>query len=216
MHRWVLVSALALLACGQGEVQIHIVPPLQPEVGVEMAVPLHAYAGGRAIDWSWRSLTNPALAGRNRRPTLTAYTGGTAVWRWTPIGEDRGEQEIEFTARAGADRNSAVLHLVISEGGKGPVFREPIGEGTTLDLRMASCVRVRVVVESTASARVDLGLRDPPDNVELAQTSHLGGELTFCPSMRQIMEETVYPITLTAHTASHLATKVYVIVLRRA
>lgn len=216
MHGRVLVSALALLACGQGQVQINIVPPLQPEVGVEMGVPLHAFAGGRAIEWSWRSLSNPALAGRNRRPTLTAYTGGTAVWRWTPIGEDRGEQEIEFTATAGADRSSEVLHLFISDGGKGPVFREPIGEGTTLDLRMASCVRIRVVVESTVSAMVDLGLRDPPDNAELAQLSDLSGELTFCPSMRQIMEETVYPITLTAHAPSHVATKVYVIVLRRA
>lgn len=213
-----MATALALAACGddETEVQIELSPPLQPEVGVELGVPLHAYAGGQAVEWSWRSLTNPGLLTRARRPTLTAYTGGNAVWRWTPIGEDRGDQEIEFTARAGVGSKAAVLRFTIDEGGTAPVFREPIGEGTTLDLRAGPCAKVRITVESSVSSEVELGVAEPPENLDLLQTGPLAGELSFCPSAAQILDETVYPLTLTARAAPHLVSRVYVIVLRRA
>lgn len=209
-----LACLLTLIGCGDGvqRIEMRISAPLLPRVGVEMGVPLHAYAGGQQVEWSWRSLTNPELTSRRRRPTLTVYTGGTAVWRWNPIAEDFGQQEIEFTARAGPTSGTETITFDIAEGGDPPVFREPIGEGTTIE--PGKCAQVKVIIESTIALLADLTLRDPPANATINRSGDLTFDLSFCPTAAQILEERVYPLLLVANADPFVITKAYVIVVR--
>jgi hypothetical protein len=209
-----LTLPLTLIACGDGvqRVEMRVTAPLLPRVGVEMGVPLQAYAGGRQVEWSWRSLTNPELASRRRRPTLTIYTGGTAVWRWNPIAEDFGPQEIEFTARAGPASGAETIRFEVAEGGDPPVFREPIGEGTTIE--PGKCAQVKVIIESTIALLAELSLRDPPANATITRSGDLTFDLSFCPTAAQILEERVYPLLLVANADPFVISKAYVIVVR--
>ena len=76
-------GAATTLGCGaEPKLTLNIPPPLSAAVGRDLELPLHAYAESQGVRWSWASLQNPMLAQRQRRPTLTEYTGGTAVWRW--------------------------------------------------------------------------------------------------------------------------------------
>lgn len=194
---------------------ITVVPPLYAHVGRELSVPLAVPVSDEAVLWEWRSLNHPELATRLRRPTLTIYTLGRAVWRWTPIADDAGAQELEFSARTDRAEGTAHLTLSVDSGSVAPIFREPVGEGTTLDLRQSGCVEVAVVVESTAASRVELSLSQPPAGATLVQTGELSAVLSFCPTPAQIADDTVYPLTLLASAAAQTISKTYVIVLRR-
>ena len=105
--------------------------------------------------------------------------------------------------------------MVLDSGIEPPVFREPVGEGTTLDLRRDPCARIDVVVESTATPRVELSLAEPRERVLLLQTSDFTADLTFCPTPEQVAADTVYPLTIQAVAESWTLYKNYVIVLRR-
>lgn len=209
--------------CGGPEptLGITLVPPLSAQVGREISVPLLATRGDVPVDddalaWAWQPLSRPELERRLRRPTLTAYTHGRAVWRWTPLAEDAGAQRVAFTVTLDTARGGGELALRVEPGGAPPVFREPVGEGTTLDLRTSSCAEVAVVVESTAEPSAVLRLLDPPAGAHVTQSSALTGTLSFCPTPAQIGADTVYPLTLQAESGGQVVRKSYVIVLRRA
>jgi hypothetical protein len=211
------IVGLCLAGCDRGppSLDITVVAPLGVQVGREVSVPLAVLTDEDTVAWDWQSLTNPDLAMRLRRPSLTVYTKGRAVWRWTPQADDAGRQQIEWTAQTKSAQASAELTLSVESGSEAPLFREPVGEGTTLDLRRDPCVDVAVVVESTATSRVELTLEGAPDTARLVQTGDLTGELAFCPSPQEILDDTVYPLTLAAQAGENTVRKTYVIVLRR-
>lgn len=213
----VLLGELAVAGCDRGPapLPITLVPPQVMHVGHEISVPLAVLVDEEAVSWSWRSLTNPDLSNRLRRPTLTAYTRGRALWRWTPMADDLGKQKFEWSARTKSAEGSTMLEFVVGTGTEPPVFREPVGEGTTLDLRTDMCAHIAVVIESTSAPRVELRLLDPPPAARLVQTGDLTGDLDFCPSSQEIMDDTVYPLMLEAQAEGHRISKTYVIVLRR-
>lgn len=221
--RAVGLAAVGVVAGCEGDeplLTITAVPPIKAEVGREISVPLLVTQNDHPIDdgnvmWSWQPLTSPELATRPRRPTLTGYTHGRAVWRWTPIADDYGDQEIEFFATLAHAYGTTRLPLRVESGSEPPVFREPVGEGTTLDLRTSACATVTIVVESTAAPSAALSLVDPPESARIAQLTELTGELLFCPTMKQIAADTVYPLILQAESGPHVIRKSYVLVLRR-
>lgn len=224
------LGCLAFVGCVEGErddLPITAVPPLSASVGREVSIPLAVpvptsdpkEGGGGSVAWEWRSLTLPDLPNRLRRPTLTEYTLGRAVWRWIPVATDQGEQEIEFLARLEQShlRGQITLRFLVDSGLSAAVFREPVGEGTTLDLRREECAHVTIVVESSVSARVELSLGgEPPPTARLVPQSDTTGELIFCPSPEQIAADTIYPFVIQATDDRQTIEKTYVIVLRRA
>jgi hypothetical protein len=222
-----LASALGCVGSAGELLPLTVVAPLSASVGREVSVPLampvRAGSGSDrdqdVVEWDWRSLTLPDLPSRLRRPSLTAYTLGRAVWRWTPVATDEGPQEIEFSARIlpSGGRGLQTLRFVVDSGVTSALFREPVGEGTTLDLRREECVHVAIVVESSASARVDLSLGgEVPENATLVPQSDTTGELVFCPSPEQVAADTIYPFVLQATDDRQTIQKTYVVVLRRA
>jgi len=223
-----LSGLLGCIGSAGEELALTVVAPLSASVGrevsVPLAVPLRAAstgsdAGQDVVEWDWRSLTLPDLPSRLRRPSLTAYTLGRAVWRWTPVATDQGTQEIEFSARVlpAGGRGLATLRFIVDSGVTSALFREPVGEGTTLDLRREECVHVAIVVESSASPRVDLSLGgEPTENATLVPQSDTTGELVFCPSPEQVAADTIYPFVIQASDERQTIQKTYVVVLRRA
>ncbi len=205
-------------ACGQpdGSLALSAIAPHSASVAQEVVIPLLADgAGNDPLTWTWQSPSNPELATRLHRPTLSAYSGGRALWRFTPLATDVGPLAIEFAASRGNLHGTLSLGFAIDPGGDPPVFREPVGEGTTLDLRMMPCAAVSVVVESNSTPQVSLSLVNPPPNAEIAQTEELAGKLLFCPSTSQAMMETIYPLLIQAEAGERIVRKSYVIVLRR-
>lgn len=211
------VVLLFCCSCGQQipPLLLTILPPVGATVGRELTVPLLVQGSEELLQWSWESLTTPELGKRLRRPSLTTYSRGRAVWRWTPMADDAGEQEVAFSVSSAQQQVEEHVKFEVAVGGDPPVFREPVGEGTTLDLRQTACAAVSVAVESSAAAMVELSLEDAPENAAFAQTSDLTGELLFCPSDAQIAAETIYPLLLVAEAGTQIVRKSYVIVLRR-
>lgn len=224
----IVLAAAACTGSAGDELPLTVVAPLSASVGrevsVPLAVPLRAAAtasdaGQEQVEWSWRSLTLPDLPSRLRRPSLTTYTLGRAVWRWVPVATDQGPQEIEFSARIlpAGGRGLSTLRFVVDSGVSSAIFREPVGEGTTLDLRRQNCANVTIVVESSASPRVELTLGgEPLENATLVPQSDTTGELVFCPSPEQVAADTIYPFVLQATDDRQTIQKTYVVVLRRA
>ncbi len=205
-------------ACGpsDGSLALSAIAPHSVSVAQEVVIPLLADGvGNDALTWNWQSPSNPELSMRLHRPTLSTYSGGRALWRFTPLATDVGPLAVEFSATRGNLRGSLSLNFVIDPGGDPPVFREPVGEGTTLDLRSMPCAVVSVVVESNSTPQVSLSLMNPPPNAEIAQTEELAGKLVFCPSASQAMLETIYPLLIQAEAGELTVRKSYVIVLRR-
>ncbi len=218
VRAWFLAGLLLATGCGPqvGSLKLSALAPHSVTVAQEVVIPLLADGTGlEPLTWQWRSLTNPELTTRLHRPTLSAYSGGRALWRFTPLASDVGPQSVEFSAESGALSGSIALGFVIEPGGDPPLFREPVGEGTTLDLRSMPCAAITVVVESSSLPQVSLSLVSPPPNAELVQTDDLAGKLVFCPSMSQAASETIYPLLIQAEAGPHTVRKSYVIVLRR-
>lgn len=212
-----LALVLAASACdsASGALVLTAVAPPSAFVAHEVVVPLLADgAEGQRVEWSWQSASHPGLSSRSRRPSLSVYTAGRALWRFTPLASDVGAVALSFTAQSGLRKGSLEIELFIDPGGDPPLFREPVGEGTALDLKIAPCANVAVVVESSGTPQVLISLRDPPANAELTQDG-LSGTLRFCPSREQAASETVYPLLFVAEAANHVVHKSYVIVLRR-
>lgn len=218
VRAWFVAFGIVAAACGPevGSLKLSAIAPKSVTVAHEVVIPLLADTGSSdALQWQWQSSDRPELATRLSRPTLSAYSGGRALWRFTPLASDVGPLSVEFSAQSGELSGSLGLRFVIEPGGDPPLFREPVGEGTTLDLRAMACVAVSVVVESSSAPQVELSLVSPPPNAEIVQTDELGGKLVFCPSMSQAAAETIYPLLLQAVSGPHVVHKSYVIVLRR-
>lgn len=212
---WVCLSAGACQpeAAGLG---LSAVAPPQVLVAHEAVVPLLAdVPAGQAVTFGWETPDRKDLAERARRPTLSAYSGGRALWRFTPLATDVGALDVVFWAESLGQRGQVALSLFVEAGAEPPKFREPVGEGTTLDLKRAACAEVAVVVESSSSPQVSLSLVEPVRHAEVVQDEALSGTLRFCPSAEQIAQGTVYPLLLQAEAAKQSVRKSYVIVLRR-
>ena len=157
-----------------GLAQLSAFAPHSVSVAHEVVIPLLADGTGEEpLTWEWRSRENPELTTRLSRPTLSTYSGGRALWRFTPLATDVGPLSIEFSAQSGPLAGSLELGFTIESGGDPPQFREPVGEGTTLDLRMMPCSAVSVVVESSSSPQVELLRVHPPPNAVIAHTDEL-------------------------------------------
>src|SRR5262245_1646708 len=97
----------------------------QGAVGSELSIALRASdVDGDTITFSY------SLASKDndiaKRARLYSGGGGTAIWRWVPIGADVGEHIIEFVASDGQDVTRRRVKVVIKSaaGGAGsPIFR---------------------------------------------------------------------------------------------
>lgn len=147
--------------------------------------------------------------------------GNLAVFRWTPIASDVGTHSFDFTVSDGKNvaKENITIEVKIQAGSSNaPVFRKPLGTGTTLDLTQKKCVDVEVVVEDADSPGVTISQADPiVAGATFDQRDGLSGMWTWCPSKEQISEGDRYALRLEADDGDNPpTTKNFLIVLRKA
>jgi len=196
--------------------ELDAVDPQLAQVGVQISLTLTATdADGDELAFAFAS-TIPEIQDRAQ---LTRSPSGAAIWRWTPRAADVGTWYVDFTASDGdhAATITVAIDVRSAVGGNGaPVFRQPLGTGTTLDLRQAQCIDVDIVVEDQDSTSVAITQEEPLiEGATVTSSGGLTGGWHWCPSRDQTAGEDRYTLTLAADDLTNPRTlKNYLLVLR--
>lgn len=188
-------------------------------VGAELRVEL------RASDPDFDELRfrfdNDDLTDLADRAEIRNYGNGLAVFYFTPLASDVGVHPFDFVANdpdGQEDRETITVEVRPADGeAAAPVFRQPLGSGTTLDLSVRTCLDLDVVVEDPDSPAVTIA-EDAPllDGAELTDTAANRASWHWCPSADQIAASDRHTLLLSADDGEHPPTaKHFVILLRR-
>jgi hypothetical protein len=143
-----LITGVTALGCGlETGARLDPIAPQAATVGVALSIMLRAQSGGR-VDFTYASDLD--LASRSLKPTLTAFANGQALFSWTPLASDVGAHQRRFTASVNGVTATQTVAITVGAGADPIRFREPVGDGTTLDparadtawaspIRRASC-----------------------------------------------------------------------------
>ncbi len=182
-------------------------------VGQELLIELQIEdAGGSGLSYRFDADV-PDIQDRGR---ITQVPGG-AEFRWTPLAGDIGEWDFEFRVTDGSSTGTKNVRVdVRSAVGESPIFRKPVGSGTTLNTEEDGCVEIDIAVDSQTAAQVQLSEQPPGiENAEFEQTSGLEGVWRWCPSVGQIDKSDQYRLVLVADDDENPpAKKEYLIVLQ--
>ncbi len=149
---------------------------------------------------------------------VTVSPSGSGVFRWTPLASDVGEHSFDFTASDGSNDTTVTITIDVKSAigaATAPIFRQPLGSGTTIDLTKKKCVDLSIVIEDQDSAQVTLTQEEPKiDGATLEQTDGLSAKWSWCPSKEQ-EAETRYTLVIGADDGDNPKTlKNYLVVLR--
>ncbi len=217
----VIAIAVGSAACFIGCSGNHA-PVLQPiadqtaTVGVELSIELRATdADGDSLSFDFDA---PSIPDIHSRAEISAFADDVAIFRWTPAASDQSDSAYPFDFKVSDGKATAtetVQITVSGAAGSAPVFREPLGTGTTLDLSMQMCIDVLVTIDDTAATTVTISELDPQiDGSMLTQTDDFDATWHWCPSDAQIAAQDQYVLHLGADDGTNQATKDYLIVLR--
>ncbi|MCB9563676.1 MAG: pre-peptidase C-terminal domain-containing protein [Kofleriaceae bacterium] len=208
-----------LVACkGGGEApQLDAIDDQIAQVGTELTLVLNASdADGDPIEFSFDS-TIPDV---QTRASLTRSPNGAGIWRWTPLAQDVGVWYVDFVASDGDHDTTVTVQVDVRSavgGNSAPVFRQPLGTGTTLDLEAAQCLDVPILIEDQDSTSVVIAQEEPLiEGATIQASGGLAGTWHWCPTADQISADDRYTLTLSADDLSNpKVTKNYLVVLRR-
>ncbi len=102
---------------------------------------------------------------------------------------------------------------VVSDSGTVPVFRQPLGEGTVINLAQTPCPSIDIVIDDADNPNVTIAEEDPQiPGAQLTIVDGLTATWTWCPTRAQSMVDR-YTLVLSADDGSNPKTiKTYVIV----
>jgi hypothetical protein len=212
-----LVATLVACQGGGAAPEFQSVEPQIGQVGVQLSITLRATdPDGDDLAFSFAS-TIPDV---QTRAVLTRSPSGDAIWRWTPLAADVGLWYVDFRVTDGDNSDTLTVQIDVRSaiGGEGaPVFRQPLGTGTTLDLQIAQCVEVPIVIEDQDSTSVVITEEEPRvEGATLTSTGGLTATWRWCPSTAQVAsDDDRFTVTLAADDLSNPKTlKTYLVVLR--
>src|SRR5688572_20712264 len=164
-HLVTLTAALlAAGACGPsgGAPQIDPIDNQTAYVASEFTLEISASDPQAAgLDFSFDS----DIDGLEDRAEIRIYgDGSSAVFRWTPLAQDVGVHYVDFSVSNGAGTTTETVSIEVMAAeslNNAPVFRQPLGTGTTLDLNTKPCLELDVVVEDADTAEVTLTQEQP-------------------------------------------------------
>jgi len=148
--------------------------------------------------------------------SITQTPTGTGIFRWTPLAEDIGSHVFDFTADDGTHTTTVSITIEVRAAScAAPVFVEPLGTGTVVDLATTPCMTVNVVVQDQDTPQVDIGQEAPViDGAQLTPIDGQSANWTWCPSAAQAAAQDRYTLVLSADDRDNPKTiKDYVIVL---
>jgi hypothetical protein len=147
--------------------------------------------------------------------TITETPSGAGLFTWTPLAEDVGMHVFDFYVSDGSHKTTTSVNVnVVSSIAGAPIFRQPLGTGTVVNLSTTPCMTVDIVVEDPDSASVTLAQEDPViAGGMLMQVDGLTGMWTWCPTAAQAAASDRYTLILSADDGTNPKTiKPYVIV----
>src|SRR5262249_54742016 len=77
------------------------------------------------------------LTGGESRAMITVSPNGVGVFRWTPIASDVGQHAFDFKVSDGHKDTTVTISIDVKSAigsATAPIFRQPLGTGTTIDL----------------------------------------------------------------------------------
>jgi hypothetical protein len=153
-------------------------------VGNRLDITILAYdPDGDTLSFAFRPKGNP-LGSRAQIVPLA----DRAIFSWTPAASDVGEHQIDFTVSDGETNDTQTVTIEVRPGtspNTAPIFRRPLGFGTTLDLEKQACVNVDVLVEDPDSVKIDVTQDPPIAGSSLTRIGQLSALFNWCPSEQQ-------------------------------
>jgi hypothetical protein len=214
------LTALACLAtavaCGGGAApKLTGLSDQVAQVGVELKVDLVGEdADGDSLSYNFKAggISNLGQAG------ITVSPSGNGVFRWTPLANHVGDHAFDFTVSDGSHDTTVTINIKVRSAigaVAAPVFRSPLGTGTTLDLSKKQCVDLDIIVEDQDTTNVVIAQEEPIiDGAELVEESGQSATWSWCPTREQEAESR-YMLTLSADDLENpKVEKTFLVVLR--
>ncbi len=172
---------------------------------------------GDALTFTLQAPSIKDMDQRPHPPRFETFGPQAAYLHWTPMAMDVGIHELTVVVSDGKNKVDVSFTVTVQAGDAVPVFRKPLGDGTTLDLATQQCLDVDVVVEDLDSSEVDIYLEDPIETgYEFTQDDPLAGTFSWCPEPKQVEASDLYVLNLAANDRDgHITKKKYTIVIRR-
>jgi hypothetical protein len=212
-----LAVLATLVACGSGAApELSGVQDQVAQVGTELQVTLMGTdPDGDNLTYGFAALDLPDVRDRAQ---VTVSPSGAGVFRWTPLASDVGEHAFDFTVSDGSNTTTVTITIDVKSaiGAAGaPIFRAPLGTGTTIDLQVRKCVELDIVIEDQDSAQVDIKQEEPViAGAQLDQQDGLSAKWSWCPTKEQEAESR-YTLVISADDGENpKARKEYLVVLR--
>ncbi len=186
------------------------------QVGTELKLDLNGTdADGDRLSYKFKAAD---LEGIDDRAMVTVSPSGAGVFRWTPIAADVGQHAFDFIVSDGGNDTTVTITIDVKSAiglATAPIFRQPLGTGTTIDLGKAQCVDLQVVIEDQDTAQVNITEEEPKiEGATLTQEDGQSATWHWCPSRAQEGEQR-YTLVLAADDGENPKTiKNYLIVLR--
>ncbi len=212
-----LTCLATAVACGSGGApELNGLSDQVAQVGTELKLDLNGTdPDGDQLTYGFKAAD---LENLTDRAQVSVSPSGTGVFRWTPVAQDVGEHAFDFTVSDGDNTSTVTITIDVKSAigsATAPVFRQPLGSGTTIDLAKKKCVDLSIVIEDQDSAQVDLTMEEPIiEGASLNQQDGLTANFQWCPTKEQ-EAETRYTLVIAADDGENPKTlKNYLIVLR--
>jgi lamin tail-like protein/Big-like domain-containing protein len=210
--RLVLAAAVLSACAGSAPPEIHDLADQVAIVGQELDVEIDGTdADGDKLTYGVHA--DISLQGK---AMITKQPDGKGLFRWTPLADDIGEHAFDFTASDGDSTTTVSITIdVRSAVGAVPVFRQPLGTGTVVDLAQNPCVDLSIVIDDMDSASVTIAQDDPViDGAQLMIVDGLDATWHWCPTPAQVSAQSRYTLVLSADDGDNPKTiKDYVLVI---
>ncbi len=212
-----LTCLATTVACGSGSApELTGLTDQKAQVGTELKVDLNGTdPDGDQLSYKFKA---PDLAEISDHAQVTVSPSGSGVFRWTPLANDVGEHAFDFTVSDGDNSTTVTINIDVKSAigsATSPVFRQPLGTGTTIDLTKKKCVDLDIVVEDQDTAEVTLAMEEPKiTGATLDQQDGTTAKFNWCPTKEQEAEQR-YTLVISADDGENPKTlKNYLIVLR--
>jgi hypothetical protein len=218
---WIMTGVTYLataVACGPSgrAPQLSRLADQVAQVGTELTINLDGTdPDGDRLSYGFHAADTGDLSGH---ADITESPSGTGVFRWTPLGGDVGPHAFDFTVSDGNYTTTVTIHIDVRSAigaATAPVFRQPLGSGTTIDLASQPCVDLDLMIDDEDSATVKISQDEPLiDGAELRAGDGHTATWHWCPTREQ-QAEARYTLVLGADDGDNPRTvKNYLVVLR--
>jgi hypothetical protein len=217
---WACVALLAVAGCKKGS------PPTIVDPGNRVAVvgetlTIDVFASdkdGDRLTYEFRAEGVPEI---DRTAALGIAPDGHGVFTMTPLASQVGEHIFDFIVSDGTfDTTLSITIEIVGATGDGsaPIFREPLSQGTVLDLETAECVAFEIEIEDADSTEIEL-TQVPPviGGAQLdAAGDGLSGSWEWCPDREQKEGGDQWGLVLSADDGDNPAVlKDFLVVVRK-